>query len=577
MRKTIDLNGSASSREPQDWHSIDWRLVERFVRTTQQKLAKASLDQDWRRVKSLQRSLIHSFSARALAVRRVTENQGKRTAGVDRQLWDTPIQKWVAIGRLKQQRGYRPLPLRRVFIPKSNGKDRPLGIPTMFDRAMQALHLLGLEPVAESTSDPNSYGFRRNRSTADAMAQIFVSTAQRASAHWVLEADIKGCFDHINHDWLIRHVPMNTRILRKWLKAGVVHQGHLSPTIEGTPQGGIISPTLANMTLNGLESSLMAHLDAKYGKRKVKELKVHVVRYADDFVVTGNSKELLDTEIRPWIETFLAQRGLQLSLEKTRVVHLDDGFDFLGWNFRKYQGKLLIKPSKKNVQTFYRKVQEIVKTHISVSQESLIAKLNPILKGWAQYHHPVVAKETFSRMDSLIYWRLLRWARRRHPRKSRPWCKGRYWQSTGGRTVFAATIKTADGPLTKKLTRLSDTEIVRHQKIKGEYNPFDPKWEAYGEDLRTKRMLKNMHYRSETFELYVSQTGRCALCEQPLDYEGRWHDHHIVRKVDGGPDVLSNRVLLHPVCHIRLHALGLTVAKPARDGLRAQTVKTSSS
>lgn len=568
MRKTIDSSGSASSREPQNWHAIDWHLVERFVRTTQQRIAKATQEKDWRRVKALQRSLNHSFSARALAVRRVTENQGKRTAGVDRQLWDSPALKWAAIGRLKQQRGYRAKPLRRVYIPKSNGKERPLGIPTMFDRAMQALHLLSLEPVAETTSDPNSYGFRKHRSTADAMGQIFVSTAQKGAAPWVLEADIEGCFDHINHEWLVRHVPMNKTILRKWLKAGVIHRGHLSPTVEGTPQGGIISPTLANMCLNGLETELKLHLGAKLRKSKVKELKVHVIRYADDFVVTGNSQELLHNEIRPWIEAFLAQRGLRLSLEKTKVVNIDEGFDFLGWNFRKYKGKLLTKPSKKNVQAFYRKVRTIVKTHISVKQEDLIAELNPVLRGWAQYHHPVVAKETFSRMDSLIYWRLVRWARRRHSNKSRLWCKSRYWQRIDDRDEFAATVKTAEGSRTWKLLKLADTEIVRHKKIKGEYNPFDPAWEEYGEKLRTKRMEKSMAYQYETSMLFIKQDGRCALCTEPLDYQSGWHDHHIVRRVDGGSDAMSNRVLLHPVCHTRLHALGLTVVKPALKRLR---------
>ncbi|WP_336580132.1 group II intron reverse transcriptase/maturase [Alcaligenes sp. CHO6] len=563
MRKTTP-RGSASSHEPQDWHTIDWRRVEQFVRTTQQRIAKATRDNDWRRVKALQRSLTHSFSARALAVRRVTENQGKRTAGVDRQLWETPALKRAAIGRLRQQRGYQPLPLRRVYIPKANGKERPLGIPTLFDRAMQALHLLGLEPVAETTSDPNSYGFRKQRSTADAMGQIFVCTSKKASAHWVLEADIQGCFDHINHQWLVDHVPMNKVVLRKWLKAGVVHKGRLSPTEEGTPQGGIISPTLANVCLNGLESDLKAYLGAQHGKTKATKLKVNVIRYADDFVITGNSKELLETEIRPWIEAFLAQRGLRLSPEKTKVVHIDEGFDFLGWNFRKYKGKLLIKPSKKNVQAFYRKVREIVKTHLMVKQEDLIAKLNPVLRGWAQYHQPVVAKETFSRMDNLIYWRLVRWTRRRHPNKSRPWCHRRYWQSIAGRNEFAATIWTEEGSFPITLLKLADTEIVRHEKIKGEYNPFDSSWEVYGEQLRTKRLLKRIAYRTETAKLYMSQAGRCALCGEPLDYESGWHDHHLVYRMDGGSDALSNRVLLHPVCHIKVHTLGLQVAKPAR-------------
>ena len=283
-----------------------------------------------------------------------------------------------------------------------------------------------------------------------------------------------------------------------------------------------------------------------------------------DFVITGNSQELLEAEIRPWIEAFLAQRGLRLSPEKTKVVHIDEGFDFLGWNFRKYKGKLLIKPSKKNVQAFYRKVREIVKTHLMVKQEDLIAKLNPVLRGWAQYHQPVVAKETFSRMDNLIYWRLVRWTRRRHPNKSRPWCHRRYWQSIAGRNEFAATIWTEEGSFPITLLRLADTEIVRHEKIKGEYNPFDSSWEVYGEQLRTKRLLKRIAYRTETAKLYVSQAGRCALCGEPLDYESGWHDHHLVYRMDGGSDALSNRVLLHPVCHIRVHTLGLQVAKPAR-------------
>lgn len=564
MEEIIDLDGSASSRLPDNWHAIDWHQVDQQVRTMQMRIAKATQESDWRRVKALQRSLTRSFTARALAVRRVTENQGKRTAGVDRELWDTPTRKWEAVSALKQQRGYRPQPLRRVFIPKANGKERPLGIPTMRDRAMQALHLLGLEPVVESQSDPNSYGFRRNRSTADAMSQLFVCLSQKVAAPWVLEADIEGCFDHINHEWLVSHVHMDRAILNKWLKAGVVYKGQLASTEAGTPQGGIISPTLANVALNGLEDGLRAHLIAKAGKSKVQKLKVNVVRYADDFVITGASQELLESEIRPWVEAFLAQRGLRLSPTKTRVTHIDHGFDFLGWNFRKYSGTLLIKPSKKNVKAFYDKVKGIVKANLMVKQAELIQRLNPILRGWAMYHHPVVAKETFSKLDSLLWWRLTRWARRKHPKKTPKWVTKKYWSTVEGRTEFAERIRSEDGEARWiRLYRLADTEIVRHRKVMGEFNPFDPRWEAYGEDLRAKRLLKSMAYRKQWATLYLSQQGKCVRCGEPITEETGWHDHHLLARVAGGSDSLSNRVLLHPVCHVQLHALGLTVAKPA--------------
>ncbi|MFB9068158.1 group II intron reverse transcriptase/maturase [Pseudofulvimonas gallinarii] len=423
---------SAHSHAPDNWHAIDWRRVERNVRATQVRIVKAIQESNWRRVKALQRMLTRSFSAKASAVRRVTENQGSRTSGIDKELWTTPKTKLAAINRL-QTRGYRPMPLRRVFIPKANGKQRPLGIPTMLDRAMQALYLLALEPVSESISDANSYGFRRNRSTHDAMSQLFVSLSLKASARWVLEADIEGCFDHIGHDWLLRHVPTNAEVLRKWLKAGVVHKGRLAPTDEGTPQGGIISPTLANVALNGLESKLIAHLRSRLGSTKAAKLKVNVVRYADDFVITGESEDLLASEVRPWVEAFLAQRGLRLSEEKTRIVHIDEGFDFLGWNFRQYGGKLLIKPSTKNVKAFYRKVKEAISNRKTVRQADLVRVLNPMLRGWANYHRPVVAKAAYSRMDHLIFRALWRWSKRRHSKKNARWIKEKYFPAIGVR------------------------------------------------------------------------------------------------------------------------------------------------
>ena len=251
----VDSSMCASSGKAARWDQVDWPKCERQVRRLQARIVKATREGCWGKVKTLQRLLTHSFSGKALAVKRVTENQGRRTPGVDSVSWTTPAARFKAIGSL-QRRGYRPLPLRRVHIPKANGKQRPLGIPTMKDRAMQALYLLALEPIAETAADPNSYGFRPKRSTADALQQCFNTLCRGCSPQWVLEGDIKGCFDHISHEWMLKHVLTDKVVLQKWLKAGYIENRTLFPTEAGTPQGGIISPTLANMTLDGLEKLL---------------------------------------------------------------------------------------------------------------------------------------------------------------------------------------------------------------------------------------------------------------------------------------------------------------------------------
>ena len=390
---TANTFAGAASHNEVKWHRINWSAVHGNVRRGHSRIVKATQEGRWNKVKALQRLLTHSFSGKALAIRRVTENQGKNTPGVDKDLWDTPEKKAQAIQTL-QQRGYHPQPLRRVYIPKSNHKLRPLSIPSMKDRAMQVLYLLALNPIAETTGDRNSYGFRPERSTADAIEQCFNVLSHNYSAQWVLEGDIKACFDGISHPWLEAHIPMDKSILHKWLKAGYIDKQVFYPTEEGTPQGGPISPALANLTLDGLERELHALYP---GDRQSRKAKVNLIRFADDFVITGSSKELLEHEVKPLVEHFLKERGLTLSAEKTLITQIEDGFDFLGQHVRKYNGKLIIKPSKKNVKAFLEKVRKVVKDHQGTTAGNLILLLNPLIRGWARYHQHVESRGNLSR------------------------------------------------------------------------------------------------------------------------------------------------------------------------------------
>ena len=355
----------------------------------------------------------------------------------------------------------------------------------MKDRAMQALYWFALEPVAETTADGNSYGFRPWRSTADAAEQCFICLAKRDSAQWVLEADIAACFDAISHEWLIDNILMDTPILRKWLKAGFVFKNELFPTVAGTPQGGIISPGLANMCLDGLEQALAK----AFPQAKARRLKMHMVRYADDLVITGSSKELLEHKVMPALVDFLAERGLSLSEEKTKVTHITDGVDFLGWNMRKYGGKLLIKPSKANIKAHLSKVREIIKANKTIKQADLIGLLNPVLRGWANYHRHAVAKGVFARNDHEIWSMLWKWAKRRHPNKSLQWVMDKYFHTRGGRK-WRFIVEEADGNGEHQLFMEASMPIQRHVKIRTKANPHDPVWGEYF-TARKKQMRKS--------------------------------------------------------------------------------------
>ncbi len=450
------------------WVDIDWNMVEEHVNRLQTRITKAVKQGEWYLVKRLQYLLTNSFYAKSLAVKRVTQNKGKRTAGIDGAKWITPNSMMNAALKLSNKK-YKATPLRRVYIPKpGTTKKRPLSIPIMYDRAMQALHALALQPIAEITADPRSFGFRKNRSTQDACHYAFVCLSRKSSAQWILEGDIKGCFDNINHDWLLRTIPMDKSILTQFLKAGFVYNRHLNPTKAGTPQGGIISPILANMTLDGMEKAIASKYHVgKNGvidKTRFNPEKVHFVRYADDFIVTATSEETAK-DIAEVVKVFLAERGLELSVEKTRVTHIDDGFDFLGWNFRKYKGKLLIKPSKKSIEKVTRKVSDVIKRAKAWKQENTINALNPTIVGWSNYHRSVVSKEVFSNLDHRMWNMLWSWAKRRHPDKRNTWVANKYWHSEGTRDWVFSTKK-------NRLKLFSDTKIVRHIGLKLDKNPY---------------------------------------------------------------------------------------------------------
>jgi RNA-directed DNA polymerase len=552
---TAALPAGAASHAEVDWHSIDWQHVNQNVRRLQARIVKATQEGRWGKVKALQRLLTHSFSGKALAVRRVTENHGKRTPGVDGETWPTPEKKAAAVVSLRQH-GYQPMPLRRIYIPKQNGR-RPLGIPAMRDRAMQALYLLALDPIAATTGDPHSYGFRPQRSTADAAEQCHILLARPNGPQWILEGDIKSCFDRISHDWLLAHVPMDKAILRKWLKAGFMENSVLYATEEGTPQGGIASPVLANLALDGLEARLREAFPrtTEGGRRAL----IHLVRYADDFIITGRTKELLEEQVKPLVEAFLHERGLALSQEKTHITHIKDGFDFLGFNVRKYNGKLIIKPSKKSQKAFLDKVREFIKANPTLPAGKLVVALNPIIRGWVTYHRHVAAKRVFNTMDHVIFDALWRWAKRRHHNKPSQWVKDKYFTRRNGKDwVFHGEC---DGQ-ERYLAQAYDMPIRRHVKVKAAANPYDRAWEVYFEERLGVKMAATLHGRRQLLYLWKEQNGVCPVCHQKITRLTGWHNHHIIRRVDGGPDTADNRVLLHPTCHRQVHSQGRYVEKP---------------
>lgn len=549
MKVEKQMNEIKTSCAPADnrqtsWDNIDWTRCQLAIKKLQARIVKAQKEGRHGRVKALQWTLTHSFYAKALAVRRVTSNSGSKTAGVDLVTWEDSETKFQAIGTLKR-RGYQPQPLRRIHIKKSNGKLRPLGIPTMRDRAMQALYLTALEPVAETTADTRSYGFRKERCTMDAVQQCHNVLRKGYSPEWILEGDIKGCFDHISHEWLLNNIPMDKVMLRKWLECGFVFNKKLFPTEEGTPQGGIISPTLANMALDGLQKVLADKYKRRNVKGKLYSPMVNLIRYADDFIITSENREVLETEIKPLVADFLAERGLTLSEEKTMITNINDGFDFLGFNIRKFKNQILTKPSKDAQKRFLAKVRKTIKSNKACRQESLIRLLNPMITGWGNYYKHGATRDAFHWADHQIFNALWQWAKRRHSKKGKRWIADKYWHVSKGKGWhFASYFKKSNGKQDSlKLKLLSNICFAQYTQIKGGANPFDPECDKYFDQRETQKMLVTLKGRNSLLYLWKKQDRKCPLCGMPIDRVLPWN---VTEKVVNGK---IQRSLVHDKCY----------------------------
>ena len=543
------------------WADITWHAVEGHVRRLQERLYRATTNKAWKRVKSLQKLLVRATSNKLLAIRRLTqENQGKHTAGIDGMGYDTPEARWKLFQEGLRLKGYKPKPVRRVYIPKDNGKQRPLGIPTGKDRGMQAIVKAALAPEWEARFEANSYGCRPGRCTMDAIQSIHTPMSQKTSSPWVLDAAISGCFANIDHGPLLAKLPVFTTTLRQWLKAGVVEVGFFSPTDTGTPQGGVISPLLAHVALDGMERLF----DAVYADgrpkapacRKGSNRGIAVIRYADDFVITAPTREVLETSARPRVETFLHERGLALNEGKTRIVHITEGFNFLGFHLRKFgkQGTWLTVPQKEKVLKHLRAIRSYLDAHKQTPAVRVIKTLNPIIRGWANYYRHSAAKDVFQKAQYALWLMTWKWAKRRHPKKSSKWVKVRYFRCNGGHWTFQERKA--------ELVKPDTTLITRFTKITGRHSPYDPALKEYWTE-RKKQQVGRETYAKQRLMLLQKQGYQCALCHIQFTPGETIETDHIIPTSQGGTDNLNNKRLVHPWCHRQRHQ------KDGRQRLRA--------
>jgi RNA-directed DNA polymerase len=500
------------------WNRVPWKKLEQHCFRIQKRIYRASQRGNQRAVQKLQKLLMKSEAARMLAVRRVTqENQGKKTAGVDGVKSVKPKERLHMAQQLhpKYWKHSKSKPVRRVWIPKP-GKDerRPLGIPTMFERGRQCLAKLALEPQWEACFEANSYGFRPGRSCHDAIGAIF--NGIRFKPKFVLDADLKACFDNINQEALLEKLHTYTAMrhaIKGWLKAGVLENGVFTPTEAGTPQGGTISPLLANVALHGMEEVVQSKRNRKHQEQPI------LIRYADDLVLLHSDREKLKQAEQKLIN-WLADMGLYMNPKKTRITHTltpyegKVGFDFLGFSVRQFPVgkthtgkntvgkplgfKTIIRPSKEAIKRHILALNHRMKKMRSYPQWKLIKELNPVIWGWSNYYRAVVSSDTFSACDRHVWFQLQSWARRRHSRKKRSWIDAKYWKQVDGRDTFCT-------PLGAKLRLHRDTMIQRHEKVRGTASPYDGNLLYWSQRLKAHplmhaRKAKLLHKQQVTIQ-----------------------------------------------------------------------------
>jgi RNA-directed DNA polymerase len=499
-----------------DWQGIDWRQVRDDVRRLRQRIFAASKAGDLKKVRNLQKLMLRSRANALLSVRRVTElNTGRETAGIDGVVVVLPQVK-AELASWVQQRGRTsiPKPVKRVYIAKANGKRRPLGVPVIADRCLQALAVNALEPEWEARFEPRSYGFRPGRGCQDAITAIYWTVCGKTPKRiWALDADLAAAFDRLDHDHIVASLGTfpARELVRRWLKAGVIERGWLTPTERGTPQGGVASPLLLNVALHGMESAAGVRYRSTGPQGSETEPGSPVViRYADDLVALCRSREQAE-QVKARLAAWLAPRGLAFNEEKTRIVHLEDGFDFLGFNVRRYRDKLLIKPSKAAMRRIRERLSAQMLALRGANAEAVIQRLNPIIRGWSAYYRGMVSSRAFAALDTHM-WRLThKWARYSHPNKPKNWIITRYFgafnKSRRDRWVFG------DKDTGTYLTKFAWTKIVRHQMVKGNASPDDP---ALAEYWAKRRGRAKPPLDRASLRLLKAQHGRCPLCRELL-------------------------------------------------------------